>query len=178
MKINRYVIALSALLPGSYLMAAPLSGSDPAEGHGEVYRVIDGDTYIVNVLSDEVFARFKSEAEGNQRRERYLNDQHKSIRLRLANVDTPESVHANESMNTQEGKDISNLVKNAVEGEDAYFKCYDWGDYGRLICNMAIYQNDQWFDVGHWLIRDGYSDYIQRWGDNPFFHNEYLEATH
>tara|TARA_R110000772_G_scaffold23378_5_gene62585 strand:- start:1868 stop:2077 length:210 start_codon:yes stop_codon:yes gene_type:complete len=68
-KINRYVVALSALLPGSYLMAGPLSGSDPAEGHGEVYRVIDGDTYIVNVHSNEVFARFKSEAEGNQRRE-------------------------------------------------------------------------------------------------------------
>lgn len=176
MKHKTLYIAIAALLPFCAASAAPLSGSDPAEGHGVLYRVIDADTFIVNVHDEQVYERLKRHAANNERRERHLNDEHQSFRLRLANVDTPESVHPDETRNTQESIDLSNEVKRRIEGADVYFHCYDWGYYGRLNCNMATYGNDEWSDFGYWLIREGHSPYVQRWGDNPFFHGEYLQA--
>jgi endonuclease YncB( thermonuclease family) len=68
--------------------------------HGTIYRVIDADTLMVNISDNDVYHQLVREAAGDEDRLRYFNDRFQSIRIRLANVDTPESVHRDKSRNT------------------------------------------------------------------------------
>ena len=58
----------------------------------KVVRVVDGDTFIID---------YKGKEE----------------RVRLIGIDTPESVHPNESKNTEEGIKTSNYTKERLEGK-------------------------------------------------------------
>lgn len=153
--------------------AASITPANPVITHGTVYRVIDGDTYVVNLDDDAAYERFKAAAGKDQRRNRYLDDRFNSIRVRLANIDTPESVHSNPKMNTQAGRDASAAVKRLIEGKRVKVSCHDWGRYGRSICNVEVAGSD----VGLWLINQGHSEYIARWGKNPYLHREYTKAS-
>ena len=129
---------LCLAIPGLAVAHQPITKANPAIGMGTVYRVIDGDTFIVNLHSSELFDRFASDAKGNDRRERHTDSRFNSIRVRLANVDTAESVHSNAAMNTREGKAVSREVKARLEGKDVRVLCHDWGRYGRSICNVQL----------------------------------------
>jgi len=153
----------------------PISPRNPAIGMGTVQRVIDGDTFVVNLHSQQVFDRFAADAIGNDRRERHTNSRFNSIRVRLANIDTAESVHANPERNTRQGSQVSREVKAMLEGKDVRVLCHDWGRYGRSICNVQL-NGVASGDVGLWLIQSGYSPYVTRWGRNPYLHNEYQQA--
>lgn len=168
--LRRLLIALAGLLAFPFHSHA-ITPSSPVITQGTVYRVIDGDTYVVNV-DDAAFARFQAAAGKDQRRNRYLDPRFNSIRVRLANVDTPESVHANPKMNTQAGRDASAAVKRLIEGKQVEVRCHDWGQYGRSICNVLLGGSD----VGLWLIQQGHSEYVSRWGKNPYMHREYTQA--
>lgn len=163
-------------LPAS---ASPLSGNDPVISTGTVYRTIDGDTFMVNIANDAAYRRIKTQARGDSARMSYLKDRYNSIRVRLASVDTPESVHPDADLNTEAGKETSVMMKKLTEGKAAKVACYDWGFHGRLICNLGIKDDSGWADIGGWLIEHGISPYVTDFGNNPFYHTEYqqLEAS-
>lgn len=165
---------LAAAVISFPVLASPISPSDPAIGSGVVYRVVDGDTYVVNLDDPELFQRFISAAGKDRGRLRYLDERFQSIRVRLANINTPESVHSNASQNTREGKAASVQVKRLIEGKPVQVLCHDWGRYGRSICNVRLEGRD---DVGLWLIENGYSQYVTKWGKNPYLHVEYTQAN-
>lgn len=155
------------------------AGMKPAFwAEGKVYRVIDGDTYIVNLSKKSDFDRLVGLAGGDQKRTRYLDSKFKSMRVRLANVDTPESVHPDASKNTQRGKTISWSVKQALEGKSVVVRCFDWGKHGRAICNVQrsygrTNEPIEKGDMGLWLMRAGYSDYVTKYGRNPWLDKQY-----
>jgi endonuclease YncB( thermonuclease family) len=156
--------------------AKSLSGTNPLIGLGTVYRVVDADTFVVNVVDPAIFKRFVEHAGNDKRRLRYLDTRYQSIRIRLANINTPESVHANAARNTVAGKAISQEVKRLIEGETIEFRCHDWGNYGRSICNVGLQSRTGSQDLGQWLIGRGYSEYVTRWGKNPYYHDQYVAA--
>lgn len=79
--------------------AAPEADAGDAvlEGPFAVERVVDGDTIIVDY-------------DGN------------SERVRLIGIDTPESVHPDESRNTAFGEITSDFTKEALEGQSVYLE--------------------------------------------------------
>lgn len=171
---------LSALLALTFSLIAgnalAVSANNPVIAQGVVHRVIDGDTFVVNLRNPSDFQKFMTAAQGNERRLRYLDTRHNSIRVRLASIDTEESVHANADRNSAKGKETSRQVKQLIEKRNVVVTCYDWGRYGRSICNLEFDLNGQRTDLGEWLILNGHSRYVTAWGRNPFMHDRYLRA--
>lgn len=179
MKATTKALMFTAFLASSACAgAAPLSGENPAASSGVVYRTVDADTFIVNLDDAEVYQRISRHAGNDADRQRYLDDRFSSIRVRLASVDAPESSHPDESRNTRAGKAAAAMVEALTQGKPVQVACYDWGNYGRTICNLAVSHEGNWADLGGWLIQQGISPYITHFGDNPFFHDQYkaLEA--
>lgn len=179
---KRKAIHMGAALitAGAVALTAPFSASayqqgfETVESTGTVYRVIDADTFVVNLDDAEAYAQLVELANGEQQRTRYLNDRFQSIRVRLANVDTPESVHPDASRNTEEGRRLSTEAKDILEGQPTRVSCFDWGYYGRLICSL---EKPSGRDFGEWLIAEGHSPYITRWGRHPYLNLEYRQAS-
>lgn len=93
------------------------SAKNTTYGPYEVVRVVDGDTYKINIDGTEQT-------------------------VRLIGVDTPESVSSDESKNCVEGKDASVYVKNLITGKRVYLE-YDAGQtdkYGRVLA--YVYYED------------------------------------
>jgi len=153
-----------------------ITTSSPVIGTGTVYRVVDGDTYVVNIDDAGVFSRFVNDATGNRGRQRYLDQAHQSIRVRLANIDTAESVHADTARNNAAGREASDTVKRRLQGQKVKVLCHGWGRYGRSICNVQLNGNAAG-DMGLWLIQEGYSQYVTRWGANPYLHQQYSQLA-
>lgn len=170
-----FLLAISVSLATS---AGPLSEEDPVTSTGTVYRAVDGDTFIVNLADPAAYERIVRQAGSDVDRLSYLDDRFQSIRVRLGNVDTPESSHSDPSRNTPEGIEAAAIVAEITEGQEVQVACYDWGHYGRSICNLAVAHNGGWADLGGWLIMHGISPYVTSFGNNPFFHEQYraLEA--
>ncbi|MEZ9708869.1 thermonuclease family protein [Vibrio breoganii] len=159
----KYLLVLLSLL-SSFALASP----DFVRGEAVVYRVIDGDTFTLNVTSGLDYNELKSFGVESGS-ERYFNDKYQSFRVRLANVDTEESVHSDPSRNTEFGKLTSRYVKELIEGESVGYMCWDFGKYDRAICSLALKGQD----LGYLLISEGYSDYVTRYGRHPYLHKEY-----
>lgn len=168
------ILLIIASVIGMQAHAGPITANEPVLTTGTVYRAIDGDTFIVNLDDAAAFQRFARQAQGHAKRLRYIDHRFSSIRVRLANVDTPESSHPDRSRNTHRGQQVSLEVKQLVEGERVQVRCHDWGDYGRSICNIGTRSVP---DLGLYLIEQGHSPYITRWGRNPYLHTEYLGAA-
>lgn len=142
---------------------------------GEVYRVVDGDTYIVNIGSEYEYLRLKAEAVTEEELE-WFNDQYQSVRVRLANTDTAESVHRDYSRNHREGKTISSIMSYRLTDRRVGLRCWDFGKYGRLICSVALGgMNGE--DIGLRVITEGMSPYITRYGRHPYLDQEYQAAN-
>jgi len=170
-------IAFSSLtLFATSVQAHNLSVSNNIESKGTVYRVIDGDTYLINI-TDGTFNQFVEAADGDQDILDNFNFKYKSIKARLASTNTEESEHKDESRNTDFGKMVSDIMKQLLEGEEVSLKCYDFGRYDRPICNIAIHQQGKSYDVGGYLIHHEFSPYITKYGDNPYLHEEYLQLS-
>lgn len=87
------------------------------ELHGlyDVVRVVDGDTIIVNIDGDETKVRF-------------------------IGVDTPESVHPEETKNSEGGKKASEWTAELLSGQQVYLE-YDidkTDDYGRTLAYVYL----------------------------------------
>lgn len=80
-----------------------------------VTRVVDGDTIVVAISGEET-------------------------KVRLIGVDTPESVHPDETRNVPYGKISSEFTRNALEGELVYLE-YDvepTDQYGRILAYVWL----------------------------------------
>lgn len=162
--------ALLAALPITS-NASTLNYSNKVQGTGVAYIVIDGDTLIVNADDKKNYNKLKSYSRAPDQL-RYFDDRFKSFRIRLAAVDTQESVHKDKSKNSQQGKEASIYLKNKIEKKRIGYTCWDHGKYGRLICSVSYKGKD----IGLDLIENGYSKYISYWGKHPYLDKEYRTA--
>lgn len=103
----------------------------PSEELYEVIKVVDGDTIQI---------MFNGKKE----------------RLRLIGIDTPESVHPDETKNTENGKKASEYAKSLLEGKKVSleFDVEETDQYGRLLA--YVYLDGEM--VNKKLIRDGYAN--------------------
>lgn len=99
---------------------------------GEVVRVVDGDTFILDINGEET-------------------------KVRLIGVDTPESVSSDESRNTPQGKEISDIVKEKIMKGDTLQIEYDVSatdKYGRILAYLYFTDGKM---VQEWLLENGYA---------------------
>lgn len=99
----------------------------------KVERVVDGDTIIIRI-------------DGTRER------------VRLIGLDAPESVHADESKNTEEGRLASEFTKGMLEGQKVSleFDVQERDKYGRILA--YVYLGDEMFN--EILIREGHAQAI------------------
>lgn len=166
----KYKMLIGLFLLPAFPSFAELSENNTVSGKGFVYRVIDGDTYDINVDNQDVYNALKEES--NRKGKQYLKDKYKSFRVRLANIDTAESKHPDQYRNSSKGQSTSDYVKNLIEKEKVFFECWDQGKYGRFICSVSFDGND----LGLQLIEEGYSNYVTKYGRHPYLDNEYKNA--
>ena len=95
-----------------------------------VERVVDGDTIVVAIEGE-------------------------SVKVRMIGVDTPESVHADESKNSEEGKIASEWTKTLLTDAKVYleFDVDREDDYGRVLA--YVYLEDKMTMVNRLLIEEG-----------------------
>jgi len=106
------------------------SAENPSEELYEVLKVVDGDTIQI---------RFNGKKE----------------RLRLIGIDTPESVHPDETKNTENGRIASEYAKSLLEGKSVSleFDVEERDQYGRLLA--YVYVDGEM--INKKLIKDGYA---------------------
>ncbi|MFS1429694.1 thermonuclease family protein [Vibrio splendidus] len=166
--VTKLLIAMIAVvsLPAA---AGTLNPNNAIKGSGQIYRVIDGDTLLVTFDDRGIYKNLKSKTT-SKKEQSHFNDKYGTVKFRLGNVNTAESVHTDASKNSAEGKVASNYVKSAWEKKKVNFVCWDFGHYGRAICSVSY----NGLDLGVDLIRKGYSDYEYKWGKHPFTHKAYM----
>lgn len=106
------------------------------ENHN-VIRVVDGDTFVINVDDEDV-------------------------KVRLIGVDTPESVASDEYLeetgkeNTQAGEDASAFTKSLIENTTVYleFDASTEDQYGRLLAYVYLEDGRMLQDI---LLEEGYA---------------------
>ena len=101
----------------------------------DVERVVDGDTIVVTTGRRDEF------------------------KVRYIGIDTPESVHSDESKNTEEGKIASNRNNEIISdaGNTVYLE-YDVQEtdkYGRSLCYVYIKENGAYKMVQEMLLSEG-----------------------
>ena len=103
---------------------------NPSEELYEIIKVVDGDTIQI---------RFNGKKE----------------RLRLIGIDTPESVHPDETKNTENGELASEYTKSLLTGKSVNleFDVEERDQYGRLLA--YVYLDGEM--INKKLIRDGYA---------------------
>ena len=119
-------------------------------GQHQVIKVIDGDT--IDIL--------------------YYG---KKERIRMLCVDTPESVHPDQTRNTPMGIKASNYTKSRLTGKtvDLEFEGQrKRGNYGRLLAYVLLDGHN--FNVE--LVRQGWSPYYTKYGSSEKHHDEFLSA--
>lgn len=141
------------------------------EGQAKVYRVIDGDTYILNAATHKGYNEVKSLATTKDDY-KYFRDKYKSFRVRLANTNTAESVHRDKAKNSAKGEKSSGYVKKLITGKRVAYSCWKMGDFNRVICSIRYNGKD----LGIHLIEEGHSPYITYFGKHPYLHSEYKKA--
>ena len=99
-------------------------------------------------------------------------------RVRLANVNTPESVHRDDSKNTEAGEKASEFTKDITSTGNVRTQ-HDYGvdHYGRQIGDVKKNINGTDIDLGLVLMDQGYSTYETRFGESkdPALHDSYKE---
>lgn len=172
--MKRTLIAMGLMLAlASTASHAYQGGYETVSSHGTVYRVVDADTFVVNLHDRDSYLDLVAAANGDPEREQYFNNRYQSIRIRLAGANTAESDHNDPSLNTLEGKAISRQMTGLLEKRETQVHCFDWGDHGRAICSLSF---DNGVDVGEWLISEGHSPYVTNWGRHPYYDERYRAA--
>lgn|GEM_PF-2273278 len=142
------LLPLALLLPRNASYAAP-AGSGTGVCGLPVLRVVDGDTIVV---------KFKE----------------KNEKIRLLNVDTPESVHPDRRQNTPMGKAASGYTRARLSGKTICleFEKKKRGNYGRLLAYVIL--DGQNFNIE--LVRQGWSPYYTKYGTSFRFHKNFVAA--
>ncbi|MCP3943979.1 MAG: hypothetical protein GY710_21210 [Desulfobacteraceae bacterium] len=118
-------------------------------GQYKVLKVVDGDT--IDVL--------------------YMGAKE---RVRLLNVDTPESVHPDKSKNTFMGQKASAYTKNRLDNKsvDLEFESKLRGRYGRLLAYVIV----DGVNYNLELVRRGWSPYYTKYGKSKKYHIDFVSA--
>lgn len=98
----------------------------------DVVRVVDGDTIIVSIEGEEV-------------------------KVRLIGIDAPESVHPDETQNSEEGKDVSEWLTELLTDAKVYLE-YDVSvedEYGRTLA--YVYLDDGTTMINRLLLQNGFA---------------------
>lgn len=90
----------------------------------ELERVVDGDTIIVH------------------------NPEGKRLRVRLTGINAPESVHEDESKNTDEGREASKFLKDLLADVKTVYLEYDVAEFDQYQRTLAYV----WIDTGNTYI--------------------------
>ncbi|WP_289020356.1 thermonuclease family protein [Desulfobacter postgatei] len=118
-------------------------------GQYQVLNIVDGDT--VDIL--------------------YMGQKE---RVRLLCVDTPESVHPDQTKNCELGKQASAYTKSRLTGKtvDLEFESTLRGKYGRLLAYIIL--DGKNFNVE--LVREGWSPYYTKYGTSDHHHADFVSA--
>lgn len=103
---------------------AQINVEHPFSAIGTVAKVVDGDTAFVT-LSPKDYSSFKASAT-SRKQEKAFNEQYKSVKVRIAAINTPESVHSNKKLNTRAGAVASQWAKKQFNKKDVRLKCWDF----------------------------------------------------
>lgn len=116
-KALKTILAILILIVAFALWFCYIKGKSVPELHGlyDVVRVVDGDTIIVDIDGAET-------------------------RVRLIGVDTPESVHPDDTLNSERGKIASDYTSALLTGKQVYLE-YDkemTDKYGRTLAYVFL----------------------------------------
>jgi len=107
-----------------------------------VIRVVDGDTYDVQIDLGFGLTYGREKA---------------PMRLRLKNVDTPETWRPTTEAEREHGEKATKFVKDLIEDRFVRVKTYKMGIYGRYEADVSVLDTelDQWLDLGELLTDNG-----------------------
>ena len=103
----------------------------------ELERVVDGDTIIVH------------DPDGNR------------VRVRLTGINAPESVHEDESKNTEEGRQASQFMKDLLSDVDTVYLEYDveqYDQYDRTLAYVWIDNGSTYIMVNEIMLATGHAE--------------------
>ena len=103
----------------------------------ELERVVDGDTIIVH------------------------NPDGERIRVRLTGINAPESVHEDESKNTEEGREASQFMKDLLSEVDTVYLEYDveqFDQYDRTLAYVWIDTGTTYIMVNEIMLATGHAE--------------------
>ena len=103
----------------------------------DLERVVDGDTIIVH------------------------NPDGDRLRVRLTGINAPESVHEDESKNTEEGRDASKFMKELLEDVDVVYLEYDveeFDQYERTLAYVWIDSGDTYVMVNEIMLATDHAE--------------------
>lgn len=136
-------------------------------GNGVIFHVVDGDTFDIKTSRENLHNLIIGDIVSKE----HVDFSKSIFRVRLANIDTAESNHYDESKNTKEGVSSKEYVKKVFLNNSVDFTCFKKGYYGRAICSI----NDKFVgDIGLHLIKNNHSKYITQYGKHPTMHKQYL----
>lgn len=115
-----------------------------------VRRVVDGDTIEVEIAG-------------------------KKEKVRLLNVDTPESVHSDRSQNTALGRDAAVYTRRRLENAQVRLQADSADAYDRFGRRLAyVFLEGENFNEE--LIREGFSEYYTKYGKSPHYDRDFRRA--
>lgn len=116
-------------------------------GPYEVTDIVDGDTIWINIDGERE-------------------------KIRLLCIDTPESVHSDESKNTEEGKIASNILKDLIGNSKVYLEFDEamYDQYGRSLC--YVYLEDKKTMLNAEMIKLGYAKAVV-YGPNDKYYDRF-----
>jgi len=182
--ISGLIVSLLLIIFGAETAQAQSAGMGVIEGTGVIVDVVDGDTARVQMYSSYPVEAAKLQAQKAERRYQRNYDLARIYQLngpttatmliRVANIDTAESVHPDAHKNSQAGRKASDYASTAFSGERVDVACYDVGYYGRPICDIQS-QGGDWAEV---MIKAGYTKYETEYGRHPvpFRHKRLVNA--
>jgi micrococcal nuclease len=124
------ITVLLTLLIVIVFVVFPDENKGDFDGPFQVTRVVDGDTIVVQMAGAEK-------------------------KVRLIGIDTPESVHPDETRNVPYGKIASEFTRQQLEGQQVYLE-YDVAEtdkYGRILA--YVWLNDKMFNKT--LLQEGHA---------------------
>lgn len=161
----RYLILGLSFLLGFSVQAQ----AQVIQGKGIVNYVVDGDTMDIRVPE----AQQQQLLDAQYISAEHISERFQTFRVRLANVDTAESKHLDESRNSATGEASSSYVRGLIIRKPVTYYCFDKGHYGRAICSLDV---EGVGDLGLHLIATGHSPYVTGFGRHPMMHDQYLLA--
>ena len=100
-------------------------------------------------------------------------------RVRLIGVDTPESVAPStyRKDNTEEGKTVSEIVKDKIKEGDTLYIEYDVGKTDKYSRTLAYVYFEDGTMVQDWLLENGYAN-VATYAPNVKYADHFVELAH